>query len=416
MDTSKFTELRQCVNAILEAKQYKEKCIGRYNHTWDHVQDFMTVKGIFLYSRQVGDLFLDEWHGHKSYQELTHRQKERFRHVAVLSGYQETGVLPPMHRRTSPIRFEGSLGIPFRGFIEDEISVKKDSSITRYKERINNLYLYLQKEGKSVENLDTPCMLRFIHSLNKEKSPVDKNNIIMTIRVFMRYLCSVEALSNNRTEHWMSLLKLRQVHQTKIPSVYTKEEVEALINAIDRGHPQGKRDYAMVLLAARYGLRISDIIGMRYCNLDWEHNRIIVVQQKTGKKVVLPLSEEVGEAIINYLKYSRPKIESPFIFITAHAPYTELRSSGGMNKTISEYFRIAGVSFTNRKHGPHALRHSLASNLLKSNETLPVISGILGHSSTETTLEYLRVDMDLLKQCALDVPFVPSSFYDKLYE
>ncbi|GHV59643.1 hypothetical protein FACS1894182_14040 [Bacteroidia bacterium] len=191
--------------------------------------------------------------------------------------------------------------------------------------------------------------------------------------------------------------------------------MEALINAIDRGHPQGKRDYAMVLLAARYGLRISDIIGMRHCNLDWEHNRIIVVQQKTGKKVVLPLSEEVGDAIIDYLKYGRPKIDNPFIFITAQAPYKEL-SSSGIHQAISDYFRIAGVSFTNRKHGPHALRHSLASNLLKSNETLPVISGILGHSSTETTMEYLRVDMDLLKQCALDVPFVPSSFYDKLYE
>jgi integrase len=237
----------------------------------------------------------------------------------------------------------------------------------------------------------------------------------MTVRIFIRYLCSCELLTNNNPEQWMSILKLRKVHQPKIPSVYSKEEVEALIGAVDRGNPQGKRDYAMILLAARYGLRISDIIGMRYCNLDWEHNQIILFQQKTGRKIILPLSEEVGNAIIDYLKYGRPKVELPYIFIAAHAPYKEL-TSNGMGTTIGDYFRVAGIDFTNRKHGPHALRHSLASNLLKSNEPLPVISEILGHSSTETTTEYLRIDMNQLQQCALDVPFVPSSFYGNLYE
>ena len=76
----------------------------------------------------------------------------------------------------------------------------------------------------------------------------------------------------------------------------------------------------------------------------------------------------------------------------------------------------AGIDFTDRKTGPHALRHSLATNLLGANATLPVISEILGHSSTESTKTYLRVNMDLLRQCALDVPFVPSSFYENLYE
>ena len=163
----------------------------------------------------------------------------------------------------------------------------------------------------------------------------------MTTRIFIRYLCSRGQLINNRSEQWMSLLKVRQIYQPKIPSVYTVEEVELLIGAIDRGHPQGKRDYAMILLAARYGLRVSDIIGMRYCNLDWENNRIVVYQQKTGKKVILPLSEEVGGAIIDYLQYGRPKIDLPYIFITAHAPYKEL-TANGMGMAIKDYFRIAG--------------------------------------------------------------------------
>jgi site-specific recombinase XerC len=78
--------------------------------------------------------------------------------------------------------------------------------------------------------------------------------------------------------------------------------------------------------------------------------------------------------------------------------------------------RQADIGYEERKHGPHALRHSLATNLLRSNEPMPVISEILGHSSTESTMCYLRVDFNQLKQCALEVPCVPSSFYENLYE
>ncbi|MDR1092420.1 MAG: tyrosine-type recombinase/integrase [Prevotella sp.] len=409
-----FSELRQRVEAVLWKKQYKAECIKRYTHTWEHVHSFMDEKGFELYSRPVGDSFLSKCHNDKSYEKLTHRQKERVRHVEVLSGYMETGMIPGGHYRYRPILFEGKLGQPFNRFIEEESRTKKASSITRYRERIEHLYLHLHRESKTVRELDIPCMLRFLNQLNQDKSPVDRNSTVITIRIFMRYLCSCGLLINNRPEQWMSILKLRQIYQPKIPSVYTQEEVEALICAVDRGNPRGKRDYAMILLAARYGLRISDIIGMRYCNLDWEQNRIIVFQQKTGKKVVFPLSEEIGSAVIDYLRYGRPKVELPYIFITAHAPYREL-SSGGMSMAIKDYFRIAGVNCTNRKHGPHSLRHSLASNLLKSNETLPVISEILGHSSTETIMEYLRVDINLLRRCTLEVPFVSSSFYNNLY-
>ena len=411
---NQLSELRQRVETVLHSKGYKEACIRRYNQTWERIREFMDSRNISSYSRSVGEAFLDEWHRNKPYKQLTDREKERVRHVDVLSGFLETGSMPRPHYNYREILFEGKLREPFNSFICEESQIKKGSSITRYKERIEHLYKHLQKEGKTVETLDTPCMLRFLNNLNRDKTANDRNSTIMTTRIFIRYLCSRGLLINNHSEQWMSLLKLQQIYQPKIPSVYTVEEVELLIGAIDRGHPQGKRDYAMILLAARYGLRVSDIIGMRYCNLDWENNRIVVYQQKTGKKVVLPLSEEVGGAIIDYLQYGRPKIDLPYIFITAIAPYKEL-TANGMGMAIKDYFRIAGVNFTNKKHGPHALRHSLASNLLKSNESLPVISEILGHSNTETTMEYLRVDLNLLRQCALEVPVVPSSFYGNLY-
>ena len=249
--------------------------------------------------------------------------------------------------------------------------------------------------------------------LESIKSSPDKNNIILTTRVFFRYLCDNGLIKDTRTEAWMSVLKLKRIHNKKIPSVYTPEEVERIIATPDRSHPQGKRDYAMILLATRYGLRVSDIIGLRFANIDWEKNLLKINQIKTSKQVSLPLSEEVGSAIIDYIKHGRPDVESPFVFLTAHAPYKEL-SSNVLSGNIMSWMHYAGIDSTNKRAGAHAMRHSLASNLLGVNETLPVISEILGHSTTESTSVYLKVSYDQLRMCALDVPFVLSTFYDNI--
>ncbi|HXC25345.1 MAG TPA: site-specific integrase [Gemmatimonadaceae bacterium] len=257
-------------------------------------------------------------------------------------------------------------------------------------------------------------MVQYLARLDATRATADKNNILMTIRVFLRFLCAHTLLQDNREEYWMAFVKARSVRHAKIPSVYSREEVERLIRAIDRGNPQGKRDYTIILLAARYGLRVSDIVGLRHCHLDWTHNRIVLLQQKTGKKVEFPLSEEVGHAIIEYLKFGRPAVNDPYIFLTAMAPYGKL-SPAGVHRAITDYMRQADIGFQERKHGPHALRQSLASNLLRLNTPMPAISEILGHAQTETTRSYLRVDLTQLMQCALDVPCVPASFYDNLY-
>lgn len=415
MEKSSLSKLRLHVNAFLCAKQYKEACIKRYNHTWDHLQEFMVTHHLDFYAEEVGDRFLEDWHKGNSYDHLTNRQKERVRHITVLTDVSKTGIISRNCRKKRIFTFEGELGNPFNDFIEYESSVKKESSLQRYKERINNLYQFLLSRGKKLKDFEIPLAMVFLRHLDQEKSIPDRNNIIMTTRIFIRYLCNENLLPENQIIKWMSLLAIRYIRNPKIPSVYTQEEVEAMFSSIDRAHPQGKRDYAMVLLAARYGIRISDIIGLRFNNLDWEHNQISIVQQKTGKGIKLPLSEEVGTAIIEYLKYGRPVIDLPYVFITAHAPYKELRGSL-LGKNIMDWMRAAGINTASRKHGPHSLRHSLATNLLKSQESLPVISGILGHTNTDSTMVYLRVDLNLLHQCALDVPFVPSVFYDNLYE
>lgn len=417
MKSKELSALTADFMEVLKAAKYRPACLKKFIQSWDSLDGYMVRLGIPTYSRAVGDAHIKERFGDIPYADYKKSSKDRLRYIEMLSDYQEFGTLSGKRRSVPRIQFIGKLGTPFNGFIEYSRAIKRsESTITRYKERIRTLYLYLQESNQMASDIDVVCITGYLSQLNKTAvGVVGRNNTIMTIRVFMRYLCEQELLQNNRPEYWMSILQARQTWQPKIPSVYSLEEVERLIKAIDRSGSQGKRDYAMILLAARYGLRISDIIGLRYCNLDWTNNRIVLLQRKTEKKIELPLSEEVGNAIIDYLKFGRPDIDIPFIFLRSNAPYGQL-SSAGINRALTDYMRQADIGYQERRHGPHALRHSLASNLLGSNESLPVISDILGHSSTESTMCYLRVDFKQLKQCALDVPCVPTSFYDNLYE
>lgn len=407
--------LRQRVEAVFRNRGYKEACIKRYNHTWDHLKDYMDENGQSLYTKKIGEAFLASRYGEKVFSELTHRQQECVRHIDVLTYMlEDKGILGSRIHRVK-YTFDGDRGIWFNKFLTEENEYKRRSSVRRYEERLHNLYRYLNEKGVGVEDMTPVFVAGYVAHLDYVKSSPARDNIIMTTRLFFRYLCSERVLKDNRQEMWMSLMKLKGANRNKgIPSVYTVDEVERIIASIDRSSALGRRDYAMTLLAARYGLRISDIVGLRFVNLDWERDSISLIQKKTDKMVVLPLSEEVGAAIIEYIRHARPEVDSPCVFISAQAPYKPL-SSNVLASSLKKCISRAGIDYTNRKTGPHALRHSLATNLLGTNVPLPVISEILGHGSTESTKTYLRVNMDLLRQCALDVPFVPSSFYENLY-
>lgn len=121
---------------------------------------------------------------------------------------------------------------------------------------------------------------------------------------------------------------------------------------------------------------------------------------------------DVGEAIVNYLRYGRPISGHSEIFLSARPPYRPM-FRWGINGVISRIMRESGVDISKRKFGPHAMRHSLASRLLANGVSLPVISESLGHESSLSTMEYLRVDLSSLMKCALDVPLVNPAFYEQ---
>ena len=165
----------------------------------------------------------------------------------------------------------------------------------------------------------------------------------------------------------------------------------------------GKRDYAVLLLAITYGLRNSDIVNLKFENIDWIQNKIRIVQYKTTKNLELELTENVKIALLDYVKNSRPNFKSDYIFLKFRMPY-EYSGNKSLYMSIRKYIDKSNININDRKKGLHACRHSCATNLLTNNVELPVITGILGHSSMDITKTYLSVDIEQLKKISLEVP------------
>lgn len=144
---------------------------------------------------------------------------------------------------------------------------------------------------------------------------------------------------------------------------------------------------------------------MKFPDIDWKEKKISIAQSKTGNPLVLPLLEDIGWSIIDYIEHGRPVSTCPCIFIIHNAPYD--RFVGSMNHLITKYMNIAKVPVrSNRTPGLHALRHSLASELLREGTPISTIKEVLGHTSIRTTLRYQSMDMGQLALCALEVPYV----------
>ena len=201
----------------------------------------------------------------------------------------------------------------------------------------------------------------------------------------------------------------KSTRQARIPSVWDSGDVTKILDAIDRGNPCGKRDYAMILLITRLGLRGIDVKGLEFADLDWPDNRLSVVQAKTGHRVQLPLLKDVGWAIIDYVRHGRPACDCPQVFVRHTAPIGPFSEQDHLHQILVKHARAAHVPLgEGRRHGMHSLRHTLATRLLEQGTPIEEIADILGHQHVASTGAYLKSSLRLLAQCALD-PDAPAS-------
>ncbi len=197
----------------------------------------------------------------------------------------------------------------------------------------------------------------------------------------------------------------RHLRHESEPHLWTAEEIRKLLAVIDRQSATGKRDYAMILLTARLGLRISDLRQLELGDLDWRAKTFTIIQHKTGRPLTLPLLGDVGWAVIDYVRHGRPETACAKVFIKHSYPFDAFGCSSSVACRLSRYAARAGIEFLpGQARGMHSLRGALAVAMIGSGAPMPVISAVLGHASTDTTQAYyLRFDVERLRCCALDV-------------
>jgi len=183
------------------------------------------------------------------------------------------------------------------------------------------------------------------------------------------------------------------------PSLWPRDDIKRTLAAINRSDGIGLRDYAILLLAARLGLRSVDIRLLRADAILWDERIIELAQHKTGRVIRLPLLPDVGDALADYLRNGRPISDAPEIFIKHKAPWGRLRTFGPIVRRTQ---LRAGITLIPRR-GIHALRHTLATGLLNDGVQFSAISATLGHHDPLSTQRYLAVATELLRQAALEV-------------
>ena len=396
---SRIMGLAEGAALYLASKHYPQSTIRHYRHVWYQMADYAYEHDLTVIEDAWIETFLCE-HYRITGGALSGTQRTHKRAALILSDFQRYGSIPNCGKRASKEKGFTEYQCLFDSVDKHCVSKNYSASTKRYhQQRTRHLAFFLSEHDICLQSLNVHHMREYFLSL----SGLAASTVGMAHFVLRNILRAAYEDGHISTDLSLICEKPRVLAGSKIPSAYSTEDVQALLDSVDRDNPTGKRDYAILLLGARLGLRVSDIRTMTFENLRWGAHEIRIIQKKTKKETALPLSDEVGWAIIDYLKNGRPTADSNNIFVRHRAPYTPFGPTNSLGAIIGKYFRRANVRIPEgKKHGMHTLRHSLASNMLAAGIALPVLSGVFDHADSKTTMQYLKVDISQLRGCALE--------------
>lgn len=399
-NTKKIRNLIEECTTHLKQLGYSDACIANHQKNWSNgILSYMQESKLTDYNSQIGEDYLQ-----LATTVAPSTKRGRKRNIHILSDFLETGTIHKRIVHLVDYPLSGEIGQISELFLH-ELKLIRRNELTILEHRRMLSYFIAGLEVKSIFKVTDIRQEDILDFIDAAQTCKDKH--YNTMRLFCKHLYEYKLTPINLA---YVISKNRFPIHEKLPSVYSAEEIKQIETSVEQSSHVGKRDYAILLLATRLGLRASDICGLTFSNIDWDTNKIIMTQFKTGRLIELPLLIEIGEAIVNYLKYARPKSDLLEVFLTASAPYRQMNHIG-LNGIVARIMRQSGVDISKRKFGPHAMRHTLASQLLRNGVSLPIISEALGHENTQTTMEYIRIDVCNLIKCTLDVPIVDHQFY-----
>ncbi len=384
---------------------YSGAIIETYQAAYNSLVRFCEFSGVEAYSPEVGKIFLENFPeinpSISKWRISTYRTAIKHLDCTVLNTKMKKG---PFGR--TPILYEDS----------------------RFNDIRDEYKKYLDRTGKTPKDIRGRilCVSRFLKFVEmrgiKVLSDLSANDIYTAFHEATdkgRFRCLVGhfltyAYKYGLTRENLYLLVPFPVRHKAVPSVFSPDEVERIIASIDRSTNIGKRNYAIVLIAARLGLRASDIAGLTFDSIMMHEGKIkIRRQQKTKVPLTLPLLGEVWEAIDDYIAHARQKSDDERIFL--NVANDDPITPANVGKIVELVILASGVETAGKRKGSHSLRSSLATALIEEGNDYATVQQVLGHNDISSTKAYVRVSVEQLRPYALAVP-TPSGYFKKILE
>jgi integrase/recombinase XerD len=401
-----INELIHEVIEVLKQEGYTERGIKKHVQTYSLLLSYADEVGQLKYSEELGQAFVKERYG-ASYD--TRRGNniehvtEKIRHLKKLWHFQQYSTIHFATRsgKKKPFQCPECFSKAYEGFlIYCENKGYTNHSLRSLIYPVRKFLTFLDaKKISSMDDILAETITSFM-ALYIDCSKVYLKSLTSKLSVFFHFLFENNLVSN---ELHTFLPDIRYVRDSFIPSSWKKEDVIKLMKSIDRSNPIGRRDYAMLLLVVRLGLRTSDIRNIKITDFNWQNRTIHIIQSKTREPLELPLLEDVGWAVIDYLKNGRPTTDEITLFVRHSPEGGPISERNKLQNVLHKHMRIAGLELPKNEHrGLHSLRSSLARTMLENGAALPVISEILGHRNTQSTSHYLKINIEALKKCPID--------------
>jgi integrase len=401
LDELVFSALSQ-----LQVLQYNQRSIRRYQTVWRKLITFAQQQGYKGKLRE--QLILDFLKHHEINSQLPVQSYPGWKKHAEYGltllwhfarfGYFERGKLNAAKLHI-PDAMQKSLH-NYKTYCEKERYLSP-VTVNEYIQQTGSFLDFLGKRDvNNFNQIRTEDLSDFVYSLSRYRRKTVAA-IVSCVRVYLRFLFYKRQLKQDLSG---SLPGVCFPERDTIPSVWDKELLAQLLDRVDRHSPRGKRDYAIFLLACRLGMRSGDIKSLTLDHIDWAAETITFTQAKTRMPLRLPLTDEVGNALIDYIKSVRPETQYREVFLSLRPPVKPFAKNNHLYHIVNYWRELAGIHFkTSQRQGLHSLRHSLATHLLEDDVPFSVIADILGHASMSTTMIYAKASVESLRHVALSI-------------
>ncbi|QSO52867.1 tyrosine-type recombinase/integrase [Alicyclobacillus curvatus] len=372
MEKKPLTELLSDLEQEMTRLGYTEGSMQFYRRRWQMLQQFAQERGETYYSERLGIDFVEHHFSifEKDFDRtFSQSETQELRIIRMLGDFQLHHTVLRRYYKHKEI-LTNPYFVEISNRFNQYCKYKDYSKVTtdHYVKQSARFMDYLSSQAVTdCKEITLPLINNYIKTLAGYTYKTVEQNIC-SIRTFFRFLLETGEVDVDFAAK-TPMVQARK--QTRIPSVWTTDELKQLIAAIDRGNPKGKRDYAIILLACCLGLRCTDIKNLKMENFRWEEKKLVLTQSKTREPLSLPLTTEVGWAVIDYLRYGRPKIDSPYVFVKHMAPFGPFSEGDHLNQLIKRYMELAHLPTLKKRRGMHSLRHTMASVLLEKTHRFP---------------------------------------------